>query len=295
MRERVADARQTADSLRSDARTRFEQERARRSWLRTGYEAWDLDRRRGGPLLAGGVAYRVFLWLLPAALFVVALFGLTSSLAERSPSELAREVGVGSSVAGVIARAVEDTGAARWWLILLGGVLTVWAGRGGARAVELTSSIAWGLPPSTRARSSVLASLAFSAAVTGGIVITWLGDRLVPSIGLLPAWLLATTAIGAVIVVVFDRLPHRSSSMLGLVPGVVLLTVGIRGLAAATDIYFSGRLDRVDDLYGGLGIAIVILLYLYLAARCFVWGQFLNARIAGVGTGDGTTSDGGPG
>jgi uncharacterized BrkB/YihY/UPF0761 family membrane protein len=127
----------------------------------------------------------------------------------------------------------------------------------------------------------------------GGIVITSLGDRLAPSVGLLPAWLLATIAIAAVNLLVFDRLPHRATSMLGLVPGVVLLTIGIRGLAAATDIYFSGRLDRVDDLYGGLGIAIVILLYLYLAARSFVWGQFLNARIAGVETGDATASGGG--
>ena len=120
MRQKVAEARQTADAFKSDARARFEEERARRSWVRVAYEAWDMDRRRGGPLLAGGVAYRVFLWVLPAALFVVALFGVTSSLADESPSDLAREAGLGSSIAAVIARAVEDAGAARWWLISLG-------------------------------------------------------------------------------------------------------------------------------------------------------------------------------
>jgi uncharacterized BrkB/YihY/UPF0761 family membrane protein len=224
----------------------------------------------------------VFLWLLPAALFIVALFGVTSSLADESPSELARNAGLGSSVAAVIAQAVDDAGAARWWLILLGAVLTVWAGRGGARAVELTSSIAWALPPSTRARSSVVAALAFSAAMLAGIVISAVGNRLASSVGLLTAWPLTTVALAALVLAVFRRLPNRAEHVMGILPGVVLVTVCIRGLAAATGIYFAERLERVDDLYGGLGIAIVILLYLYLGARSFVWGQFLNARIGGV-------------
>ena len=50
----------------------------------------------------------------------------------------------------------------------------------------------------------------------------------------------------------------------------------------ATVVYFAPRLGRIDDLYGGLGIAIVILLFLYLVARAFVGGAFINATFAGV-------------
>ena len=37
------------------------------------------DRNTGGALLAGALAFRLFLWLLPAGLVVVALLGFTSA------------------------------------------------------------------------------------------------------------------------------------------------------------------------------------------------------------------------
>jgi uncharacterized BrkB/YihY/UPF0761 family membrane protein len=41
----------------------------------------------------------------------------------------------------------------------------------------------------------------------------------------------------------------------------------------------------VSDLYGAFGLAIVILLWLYIVSRVFVGGMFLNATIAGVPAG----------
>ena len=40
--------------------------------------------------------------------------------------------------------------------------------------------------------------------------------------------------------------------------------------------------DHGDDLYGGLGIALVILLFLYLAARAFVGGGFADPTFSGI-------------
>jgi len=50
-------------------------------------------------------------------------------------------------------------------------------------------------------------------------------------------------------------------------------------LALATTVYFADRLDRVDDLYGSLGIATVILGWLFLIARLAIWGIGLNVAI----------------
>jgi len=63
------------------------------------------------------------------------------------------------------------------------------------------------------------------------------------------------------------------------VPGAALVGVGMRllGLAAAT--YFAYRLDHSDDLYGALGLAVVMMLFLFLVARVFVAAQFLNATL----------------
>jgi hypothetical protein len=51
----------------------------------------------------------------------------------------------------------------------------------------------------------------------------------------------------------------------------------------ATVHYFADKIDRVDDLYGSIGIAIVMLLFLFLLARTLVVAQFLNAGLAGRG------------
>jgi uncharacterized BrkB/YihY/UPF0761 family membrane protein len=55
--------------------------------------------------------------------------------------------------------------------------------------------------------------------------------------------------------------------------------IGIRLLGLAASTYFAFRLDRTSDLYGALGIAIVMMLYLFLLARLFVAAQFLNATL----------------
>src|SRR4051794_9761320 len=61
---------------RDDAARWLEDLRHRNPLVAAALEAGDLDRRRAGSLLAGGIAFRLFLWLLPASLFVAALAGL---------------------------------------------------------------------------------------------------------------------------------------------------------------------------------------------------------------------------
>src|SRR4051812_49851470 len=61
---------------RDEARRRVEELRQQSALVDAALEAGDLDRRRAGSLLAGGIAFRIFLWLLPAALFAAAVVGL---------------------------------------------------------------------------------------------------------------------------------------------------------------------------------------------------------------------------
>ena len=59
---RIARARGTADQVERRARESFEQARARFIAVRLASEAFEHDRSRAGGLLAGGLAYRIFLW-----------------------------------------------------------------------------------------------------------------------------------------------------------------------------------------------------------------------------------------
>ena len=76
---------------------RFDQERQRRTWVEIGWQAWLRMRQRGGPLLSGGLAYRLFLFLLSAALLIVAVVGTFVDLSGETPDQAAHDLGMGAA------------------------------------------------------------------------------------------------------------------------------------------------------------------------------------------------------
>jgi len=74
-------------------------------------------------------------------------------------------------------------------------------------------------------------------------------------------------------------LPRADAPWTSIVPGAVLTGVGMRLLGLAASTYFAYRLDHSNDLYGALGLALVMMLFLFLVARIFVAAQFLNATL----------------
>ncbi len=74
-------------------------------------------------------------------------------------------------------------------------------------------------------------------------------------------------------------LPHAHARWRALVPGAMLFTVGIAMLHVATAYYLAPKLAREPALYGSLGTAAVLLLWLYLLSRLAVASAFLNATM----------------
>ncbi|MGH7481870.1 MAG: YhjD/YihY/BrkB family envelope integrity protein [Longimicrobiales bacterium] len=262
-----------AESARRSVEAQTESLRERHASVRIAYEAYERDRRQAGALLAGGLAYRLFLWLLPAALFAVAVIGLFADATSRSPEEAAEATGLGASLAVTVAQAVEQSGRGSIYLLVLGGVLMVWAGRSAVKGLRLTSAVAWGIRPPAPPRSW-MSALVFSG-VTFGVL-------LVPNV-LLPflhggafvvdllAEALVFVALTALLVWVQDVMPHEEGiTWSAFVPGAAVCTAGAFVLRIVTDLYFAGRLGRVDDLYGALGIAAVFMAWLYLIGRLLV-------------------------
>ena len=276
---RVARARRSAEDLERRARDEFEHAREQHATVRLAVQAFENDRARAGGLLAGGLAYRVFLWQIPLALFVVSAFGIVTELADEQPSDLARRVGMTAALAGSIAKAVSASQSARWWLLILGAFLTVWAGRGVYRGVRLVSELAWG------ARGRPASSLKASLVVTGfGLLLIAL-QLVLPKVSeslavpALLSFVFGLLLASAISLWFLRLLPRDDAPWTALVPGAVLFGVGMRALGLAASTYFAYRLDHSGDLYGALGIAIVMMLYLFLVARVFVAAQFLNATL----------------
>jgi uncharacterized BrkB/YihY/UPF0761 family membrane protein len=281
VRSRVATARTKAEELQRRSLERLELESERRGWVRTLVNAYEADRNRGGGLLAGGLAYRIFLWELPAALVLVSVFGVASS-GGRAPEDVARSFGLSGALVATVATAVHEAGRASWWLLILGTVLLLWAGRSAVRALQIVCEIAWSERDRVH-RASVASSVVFSV-VTLAIIglqaaFTALMHGVVAySVG----WVIGTLLMVGVSVWAMAVLPHGGRPWPAVLPGALFFAAIVRLLTMATVVYFAPKLGRIDDLYGGLAIAIVILLFLYLVARAFVGGEFINATFAGV-------------
>jgi uncharacterized BrkB/YihY/UPF0761 family membrane protein len=276
---RIARARRSAAELETRARKEFDRAREQHATVRLAVQAFESDRRRAGGLLAGGLAYRIFLWQIPLALFLVSAFGLATELSGDDPADLARKTGMTAALAGAISQAVAASQSARWWLLILGAFLTVWAGRGVYRGVRLLSELAW----DTRAPRG--SSLKGSLAVTGFGVLAVALQAFLPKISEtlgLPA--VVRFALGLILATslafaVLRLLPRADVPWTSILPGAVLIGVGIRLLGLAASTYFAYRLDHSSDLYGALGLAVVMMLFLFLVARLFVAAQFLNSTL----------------
>jgi uncharacterized BrkB/YihY/UPF0761 family membrane protein len=299
MRERVDALRVRADTAKASLKETSDQLRARNATVQLAYEAYEDDRRQAGSLLAGGLAYRLFLWLLPATLFVVTVLGLIVDLSGEAPETVAHDAGLGAALGATVAQAVRSSSRATIPLLLLAAWLTVWAGRSVVKAVRLTASVVWGLEP-TLLRASLLASVSFTGVVVGlSFTPALLGAMGDVSFGLrVFGEVVLFLGLAALAWWGQTLLPHQPiASTRSLIPGAILFAVGIDAIRLFTEVYLAGRLGRVDDLYGSIGFATVFMLWLYVVSRIVVATFGLNAarwraEQRARDTSDPTTSDG---
>jgi uncharacterized BrkB/YihY/UPF0761 family membrane protein len=285
LRERVAHVRDRTVELEGKAAERFEQERRRRTWVEICWQAWLRMRQRGGPLLSGGLAYRLFLFMIPAALLVVAVIGAFVDISGETPDQAAHDLGMGAALAATVSQAVSQSEANAWWLALLGLVLMLWAARSAVSALLIVSRIAWDERPSNKI-STTRGALVFTGFIFAGSIGSYLASHLLHgsiAASVLLWVLVAAVTIGAALLAMV-LLPRAGRPWPVVIPGALFFGVVVRGLVLATGVYFADKISRANDLYGALGIAIVILLWLYLLAWGWVAAQFLNAGIAGVRT-----------
>src|SRR6476620_5893251 len=75
-------------------RARVETARNHHASLDLGFSIVERDSSIGGGLLAGALAYRLFVLLLPSALLFVSGLGLYAGAVDKSPSTAARDAGL---------------------------------------------------------------------------------------------------------------------------------------------------------------------------------------------------------
>src|SRR3954447_3856990 len=245
-------------------------------------EALKTEQGSGAPLLAGGLAYRLFFWLTAFGLFTAALLSFWVRESPDDVKSTATSFGLAGVAASSATQAVNSGSHNRWYFLIAGTLLLLYFGMGAMRALHVTAVLAWRLEP-TRMQRPVRAGIWFGAALIGGILLSlsteWVRHH-APGTGVL-AIALSAAAYVVFVLFIFQALPHGPvESWKALVPGAIEVGVGLFAIQAVVVYYLAAKLERSPDLYGALGGATVVLLWLFLFARLIVSGMFLNATLA---------------
>ena len=120
---------------------RCEAARPRHATVDFGLTLFERDSSIGGGLLAGALAYRLFVLLLPSALLFVSGLGLYAGTVDKSPSAAAKEAGLHGLIASQVASTA--SGSARWLVFVLMVPAVLYATAKLYRAVAVVHAIVW--------------------------------------------------------------------------------------------------------------------------------------------------------
>jgi membrane protein len=254
--------------------------RERVPWMSLFAAALERERIAAAGLLAGGLAYRLFFWIVPLGLVLAAALSFWVDADRPGLEHAARDYGITGATASAAADAIASGAHERWYFLAVGLALLPWFGAGVVRAVSVAHAIAWHVPPE-KLRRPLRAGAVFTGIMAALMVVTAGASALRertsgPGLGITIALVLV---YAAAVVWVSTRLPSRATTWRAFVPGAVLVAVGTLAIHVSVSFYFAPKLGRSSELYGTLGAATVVLLWLYLAARLVVAGAFLNAAL----------------
>ena len=235
---RIRRVRARAAVVRAHAAERAQLERQRHSTVAAIFEMADHDSEVGGGIMAGALAYRLFIWLLPLALVAVAGLGIAANASSRSPESEADSLGLAGLVSSSVAGAANSP--ARWYALLFGIPILIYTTRSVLRTLIVVHRLVWTDVRAAVPKPTTAATLRLLAVLLGFFVVSTAATAaraLSGGAGVL-ATLLIPVPYAALWLLISMRLPHRDAPWRALVPGAVLLGVGLEALHVA---------DRVRD------------------------------------------------
>jgi uncharacterized BrkB/YihY/UPF0761 family membrane protein len=263
--ERVASARERVDAMPGAPLVR---------------EVVETERDLGGGLIAGGVAFRIFLWLVPLGLVVAALLSFWVEHDEDGLEDATQEFGIGAAAAQTAAKALEAGDRNAGLVLVFGLVMLAWFSLGAVRALILAHALAWQLkPPRIRRPFRVIATFngLFVGYTAVSLGLAWLREQL-GTISILGTALTLAVTTGVALTAMW-LLPRRARSPRDLLPGALLVAVGAQVIQIAVLFYFAPRLGRSEETYGALGTAATLLIWLYVISRLITCAAFLNSTL----------------
>jgi uncharacterized BrkB/YihY/UPF0761 family membrane protein len=271
----------TAQRIVESSRARVERERERRYTVALAFSIADRGRRTAASVLAGALAFRFFLTLLPLTLVLVVGLGYLRS-AGGAPSDALEQFGIKGVIASTITNSASFGDPGRVTVLLLGIVGVLSGARTCAATLRAIHALAWGIPV-TRWRRGGRAGMLFLGAVVVAFAGAGLAARARAEAGVLlgfGASLFLACVVGLVWFGASFILPHPDGARwTAFLPGAIVVGVGMALLQAVTANWIGPKLSHDSALYGSLGVSFVVLGWLYAVGRLLVAAPLLNSSV----------------
>lgn len=279
-RQRIARERARVTRQVDQARARLDAARPRSTAVDSVMRTIERDVAAGGGVLAGALAFRIFMFMVPFVFLLVGVFGLGSSAANKDPQSLARDAGI----TGIAAKALSSVGdlslGERVVYVVVVGFATYLATRALLKVLRIVHALIWHTRAGKPQRSGM--------AVLSLIGIVALGITLSALIGVLRGESFLLGLAGTIIyvfipvvlwILVSWHLPHADLPWTALVPGAVVFGVGLELMHLVTVYWIAREVESKTSTYGAIGFAIALLLWAYLVGRLITTAAVVNESL----------------
>jgi uncharacterized BrkB/YihY/UPF0761 family membrane protein len=285
-RQRMRERRDQLEAMLATGQARLERARSRSLVVDTMVGVVQRERPVAVGILAASLAFRLFALMIPLTYVLVAGLGFA---AQATAEEAQPRVGdrLGDLLVASVASATRTSGRGRWLALILGGIATLVAAAAVLEVLRWVHLLAWRLPPA-RARTNLWLVLGLVAGFAVVFACSALAERArADAKGLASELTVVLTSAGVELVVLAVLWLALSMAMprppgvpwTALVPGAGLFAVGFLAFTLAVSLYFAPRAARASTVYGSLGLALVLLVSLFLFARLAVAAAELNATL----------------
>jgi uncharacterized BrkB/YihY/UPF0761 family membrane protein len=241
------------------------------------FRAAERNRRVAASVIAGGIAYRLFLWLLPFGLIVGGVLGLGDA---DGVEDAVASGGLPQAFVTAIGDAASAADSNSWWLLLTGVPLLLWEGYAGAKALHLIHGLVWNDPSAPRAkpvRSSLIFSGGMCVFIAAVSLTWWFRDATQAAQWLILAAMIVPLA--ALWLWVSLQLPHGSASWKALLPGALLVAIGFQVMHGLVVYLLGPKLEHSTSLYGALGVTATILFFMWVVGWIVITAPILNSSL----------------
>ena len=275
---RIAALRGVAKARTADATAWAVHLRERSTLVDAAFVVYERDRVSAGSVLGSAIAFRLFLFFVPAVVFGVGLLGVLSGYVD--PETVTDDASITGAIAEQVRVALVQSSGVAFLTLAVGLFLMVVAGRTLAKALVASSSLVWltGGKVTVKARVVAIIIGLIMSLILMGLVMNFIRARLgIAAAGV--SFGVSAALHVLVFALLMSALPRRTPDPGALLPGAVFASLVVHGMEAASVFFLPGRFSGASELYGGIGVAVVALGWLFVIGRGMAFSLAVNAAL----------------